>query len=33
MRHLFVNGTVVQRDGGVVEESLGNRPGTLLTPG
>ena len=33
MRHLLVNGTVVQRDGAVIEESLAKRPGTLLTPG
>jgi N-acyl-D-aspartate/D-glutamate deacylase len=33
MRHLFVNGRSVQRDGAVVEESLADRPGMLLTPG
>jgi N-acyl-D-amino-acid deacylase len=33
MRHLFVNGRAVQRDGAVVEDALVDRPGMLLTPG
>ncbi len=33
MRHLFVNGRAVQRDGAVVEDALIDRPGMLLTPG
>jgi N-acyl-D-aspartate/D-glutamate deacylase len=33
MRHLFVNGRAVQRDGAVVEDALVDRPGMLLAPG
>jgi len=33
MRHLFVNGRAVQRDGALVEDVIADRPGMLLTPG